>query len=80
MAGDLNAGPKSEAWRVLRGGGLRDPDPKSGPTFPAWEPAKRIDAVLVSEPVRVTAYRVVDLPGVERASDHRPVLAVLDVN
>ena len=79
LAGDLNSGPKSEPWLILHQGGLRDPDPRSGPTFPAWEPVKRIDALLISGDVRVTDYRVVTMRGVERATDHRPVLAVLDV-
>jgi endonuclease/exonuclease/phosphatase family metal-dependent hydrolase len=79
VAGDLNSGPKSEVWQVLHEGGLRDPDPRSGPTFPAWEPVKRIDALLVSADVEVTDYRVVSTPGVERATDHRPVLAVVEV-
>lgn len=79
VAGDLNSGPKSDAWRALHEGGLRDPDPQSGPTFPAWEPAKRIDALLVSADVQVNEYRVVTTRGVERATDHRPVLALLGV-
>lgn len=79
VAGDLNSGAGSEVWRALHDAGLRDPGPASGPTFPAWEPVKRIDALLVSADVRVVDYRVVNARGVERASDHRPVFAVLDV-
>lgn len=79
VGADWNSGPRSEAWSVLHSGGLVDPRPDGGPTFPAWEPEKRIDALLVSARVRVLDYRVVDLAGVERASDHRAVLAVLDV-
>ncbi|MGH8970457.1 MAG: endonuclease/exonuclease/phosphatase family protein, partial [Actinomycetes bacterium] len=77
--GDLNEAPGQRAWTALHDGGLRDPDPASGPTFPATAPRKRIDAVLVSDEVEVVDYRVVDEPGVARASDHRPVLAVLRV-
>jgi endonuclease/exonuclease/phosphatase family metal-dependent hydrolase len=77
LAGDLNELPGDPAWQVLHAGGLRDPAPGSGPTFPARAPRKRIDAVLVSDGVEVVDYRVVDEPGVERASDHRPVLADL---
>jgi len=79
LGGDLNAGPGSPAWRTLHAGGLRDPEPSSGPTFPAQEPVKRIDALLVSPGVQVVKYRVVDAPDVERATDHRPVLAVVEV-
>ena len=76
---DWNAVPGSQSWRTLHAGGLLDPAPGAGPTFPATSPVKRIDAVLVSRGVRVVDYRVVDEPGVERASDHRPVLALIDL-
>ncbi len=79
LAGDLNSRPGSEPWRVLHAGGLRDGGPDSGPTFSATDPRKRIDAVLVSPDVGVLDYRVVHEPGVERATDHLPVLAVLDL-
>lgn len=79
LAGDLNEKPGGQAWRALDDGGLRDLGPGSGPTFPAAAPRKRIDAVLGSPGVEAVDYRVVDLPGVERASDHRPVLALLQV-
>ncbi|MDQ1624820.1 MAG: hypothetical protein QOJ49_318, partial [Actinomycetota bacterium] len=42
-------------------------------------PRKRIDAVLASGDVTVSDYGVLDGPAVERASDHRPLLAVLRV-
>lgn len=79
LAGDLNSRPRSDPWRVLHDGGLRDGDPEGGPTFSATDPRKRIDAVLVSPDVQVIDYSVVDRSGVERATDHLPVLAVLDV-
>ena len=79
VAGDLNEPPGRPGWTVLHDGGLRDLGPGSEPTFPATTPHKRIDAVLGSAGVEVLDYRVVDQPGVARASDHRPVLAVLGV-
>jgi len=79
VAGDLNEPAGRPAWAVLHDGGLRDLGPESGPTFPAAAPRKRIDAVLGSPGVEVLDYRVLDQPGVERASDHRPVLAVVQV-
>ncbi len=79
VGGDLNEPPGGPAWLALHGGGLRDLGTGSGPTFPARVPRKRIDAVLGSAGVDVVEYRVVDAPGVERASDHRPVLAVVQV-
>lgn len=78
-AGDLNERPGGAAWQALEDSGLRDLGPKSGPTFPAAEPAKRIDGAFASDAVEVVDYRVVDEPGVERASDHRPLLAVVRV-
>lgn len=78
-AGDVNELPGHAAWQALHDGGLRDLGPHSGPTFPADKPAKRIDAVFASEQVEVLDYRVVDEPGVERASDHRPVLVTVAV-
>jgi len=77
--GDLNEPPGGPAWAALHAGGLRDLGPGSGPTFPATSPRKRIDAVLGSPLVEVVEYRVIGGPGAERASDHRPVLAVVQV-
>jgi endonuclease/exonuclease/phosphatase family metal-dependent hydrolase len=79
LAGDLNEPPGGPAWRAFQAGGLRDLGPGSGPTFPAPAPRKRIDAILGSPGIAALEYRVVDDPAVERASDHRPVLAVLQV-
>jgi endonuclease/exonuclease/phosphatase family metal-dependent hydrolase len=79
LAGDLNEPPGSPAWQTFEQGGFRDLQPGSGATFPAVGPRKRIDAVLASGDVTVQDYRVLAGPLVERASDHRPVLAVLRV-
>ncbi|KWX00570.1 hypothetical protein TH66_15650 [Carbonactinospora thermoautotrophica] len=48
-------------------------------TFPAVMPDRRIDGIFASQGLQVVDCRVVDLPEVARASDHRPVLAVLRV-
>ena len=79
LAGDLNEPPRGPAWRAFQAGGLRDLGPASGLTFPARVPFKRIDAILGSPGIAALEYRVVEEPAVERASDHRPVLAVLQV-
>jgi endonuclease/exonuclease/phosphatase family metal-dependent hydrolase len=79
LAGDFNEAPGKPAWRAFQAGGLRDLGPESGVTFPARGPRKRIDGILGSTGVAALEYRVVDDPLVERASDHRPVLAVLQV-
>jgi endonuclease/exonuclease/phosphatase family metal-dependent hydrolase len=48
-----------------------------GSTSPARAPLRRLDAVFASRELTVVSCQAVDTPGVERASDHRPVLAVL---
>ena len=77
VAGDINERPGHAAWQAFHDSGLRDLGPGSGPTFPAAGPTKRIDGVLATERVEVVDYRVIDVPGVERASDHRPVLVTV---
>ncbi len=78
IAGDLNEPPGAPAWEAFAGL-VGDPAPHAGPTFPARRPGGRIDAVLVSEQVRVLGYGDGGAPEnlVHRASDHWPVLAVL---
>lgn len=76
LAGDLNAYPDSPPlaeltpnWTISNGDGLL--------TFPAGKPTKQIDYVL-STPASVftiRSTRVIDEPV---ASDHRPILAVLE--
>ncbi len=77
LAGDLNANPDSEVlkffsrnWQVARGN-------KPTTTFPSSEPTKQIDYVLfrTAEHWKVIDVRVLDEP---IASDHRPILAVLE--
>jgi endonuclease/exonuclease/phosphatase family metal-dependent hydrolase len=78
-AGDLNERPSGTAWGYLEQHGLRDLGPGSGPTFPATGPEKRIDGAFATADVELVGYQVVDAPGVERASDHRPVLIAVRV-
>jgi endonuclease/exonuclease/phosphatase family metal-dependent hydrolase len=77
LAGDLNATPESKAiaalaayWTLATGEGLN--------TYPASQPAKQIDYVLLrpASAFRVLETRVLNEP---IASDHRPVLVVLQV-
>lgn len=78
LLGDLNARPDAaemdtvfaqfvDAWGV-RGSG-------DGFTFPAGEPDRRIDYILVSENIRVDSVAVLE----STASDHRPVVADLTI-
>jgi endonuclease/exonuclease/phosphatase family metal-dependent hydrolase len=81
VAGDINEEPGGPVWTEL---GTRLVDAwavsstGSGLTYSASSPRKRIDAVFVDSGVEVVSCRVVDdVPGVQVASDHLPVLAVL---
>lgn len=78
-AGDLNERPGHDAWRELDREGLRDLGPHTGHTFPARNPDRRIDGAFASEQAALVDYDVVDLPGVEVASDHRPLLVTVRV-
>jgi len=75
LMGDLNAEPEAPEIQPLLAR-LHDAWRKSdgvGATYPAEDPRKRIDYVLVSEEFRVRAIAV----PVTLASDHRPVVAEL---
>ena len=78
-AGDINERPGHAAWQAFHDAGLRDLGPDSGPTFPAAAPRKRIDGVLGTAELVVGSYEVLDVPGVEHASDHRPLLVTVTV-
>jgi endonuclease/exonuclease/phosphatase family metal-dependent hydrolase len=74
VGGDLNSEPADGVIGALRAGGLSDLYPECGPvpgfTFPAVEPVKRIDYLLVNDRWRCVSASV--LPAL--ASDHRAVL------
>ena len=75
VLGDLNATPGAAELRPLLER-VRDSwpaDSGAGLTYPANQPAKRIDYVLLSPQLRVISESV---PGT-LASDHRPVVAEL---
>lgn len=81
VGGDLNEKPGGPSWQRLRAAGYLDHGSRSWLTFPADEPVKRIDALVVRGSARVLHHGD---PGVDeelqaRASDHRGVLAVLDL-
>lgn len=81
VGGDLNENPSGPSWERLRGAGFVDHGDRRWRTFPAEEPAKRIDALLVRGAVPVLHHGDPGVPeGLLRsASDHRPVLAVVDL-
>ncbi|MFC7330366.1 endonuclease/exonuclease/phosphatase family protein [Marinactinospora rubrisoli] len=86
LAGDLNEGPDGPAWRLLATR-LADPGAQAGRaaagTFSARRPRRRIDAVLTAPELTVRRAGVpVELLAAEdvvAASDHRPVLAELEL-
>lgn len=79
VAGDVNEESGGAAWRALA---ARLPDAWHGvrePTYSATEPVRQIDAIFADPAISVLSCEVPDLPEVMRASDHRPVLAVLQL-
>jgi len=75
----VNERPGHAAWQAFADSGMRDLAPGSGPTFPARAPDRRIDGVFGTDGLVVRSAEVVSAPGVERASDHRPVLVTIGV-
>jgi endonuclease/exonuclease/phosphatase family metal-dependent hydrolase len=83
VAGDINERPTGESWQALATR-FRDayPAAPSGGEFTssAKHPYKRIDGIFVSDQIEVIRCGVPEhLPGLDIASDHRPVLATVRV-
>jgi len=82
VGADLNEGAESPAARWI-GARLYDAflraDGRSELTFPARVPTVRIDYLFVSDAIRPIRSWVASSPAVGLASDHRPVLADLEV-
>lgn len=76
VCGDLNESSGGRAWSRLSDGlvDVAAADGHGAPTYPASGPSRRIDLVLVSPDL---SGAVVDVrrPGLERATDHLPVVA-----
>jgi endonuclease/exonuclease/phosphatase family metal-dependent hydrolase len=81
VAGDFNERPTGPVWQRLHREGFADHGSRSWLTFPSDDPVKRIDAVLVRGPARVVSHGDPGLPTdmLAAASDHRPVLAELEL-
>jgi endonuclease/exonuclease/phosphatase family metal-dependent hydrolase len=79
VAGDLNETPGGPSWAALAAVAA-DPAPGAPATFPARSPDRRLDAVLTGPAVTVREYGEwrSDDALVRRASDHYPVLAVVE--
>ncbi len=78
LAGDLNANPDSEVLKLFRRTWTVAASREKTLTYPSKEPTKQIDYVLFRPAGRWKAIevRAIDEPV---ASDHRPVLAVLEL-
>lgn len=80
LTGDVNEQPGEPAWTALTER-LRDAYAVApwgdGRTFTAGHPRFRIDAVFADAEFDVKGCGVPNLPAIETASDHRPVLADL---
>lgn len=81
VAGDINERPEGVVWQELASR-MRDAfvvAPNGpGDTYSAKRPHKRIDAIFADQRLEVLECRAVhDVPGLDLASDHLPVLAVL---
>lgn len=77
LAGDLNATPESETMQVFYKE-WKQSFKDNIPTYPAINPNKKIDYILFkpANRWRVLETKVIDE---EKASDHRPVLSVLEL-
>jgi len=72
VVGDLNEEPGGACWTALNTD-LTDAAADAGPTFPAWDPSRRIDAILVGARHQIVGSRVRHDQVTRRASDHCPL-------
>ena len=81
LAGDVNETPDDPAWRVLAAAfqdAYAAKPAGDGLTSTAERPRRRLDAIFADHRLRVVECGVPEVPGLAEASDHRPVLAVLE--
>lgn len=79
IGGDLNETPDGPVWQKLARAGYVDHGSRLDRTYPADEPVKRIDALLVRGDADVLSHGIPEVdPGlVAKASDHLPLVATL---
>jgi endonuclease/exonuclease/phosphatase family metal-dependent hydrolase len=80
VGGDINEDPGGPMFGAIASGRqdcFAVAGTGSGLTSPARSPRRRIDAIFADPSLSVVSCEVVDVDGVEAASDHRPVIAVL---
>lgn len=82
LGADLNEGPERPAARWISErlfDAFEAAGEGPGETFPSASPSSRIDYLFVSEHFRVLNARVASGAAAEEASDHRPLVAELEV-
>ncbi|MBD0292817.1 MAG: endonuclease/exonuclease/phosphatase family protein [Jiangellaceae bacterium] len=79
IAADVNESPHEPTWRALAAEFADAGQADGTPTFSTRNPRRRIDGVFVRGPADVVAHRVPVDDDVLVASDHRPVVADLDL-
>lgn len=82
LGGDFNEGPDGPASSWIAGrywDAFARAGSGSGETFPARRPRARIDYLFVTEDVTLRTVRVGDAPQMVDASDHRPLIADVEV-
>ena len=79
LAGDFNALPRSRAYGILAKGLSRQVlTLPARATFPARFPILRLDHVFANRRARIIRYEVIDTPLARSASDHLPLLAIVE--
>jgi endonuclease/exonuclease/phosphatase family metal-dependent hydrolase len=82
VAGDANDQPDSKTWHALtaqRTDAFATAGVGNGWTWSATDPHSIIDGVFVDPRITVRSARALDGPDVALASDHRPLLAELEI-
>lgn len=78
IGADVNEAPGAPAWSALA---ARFPEcAVTGGTFPADTGQRRIDGIFASASAAVSSAGVLDSADVRAASDHRPVLAEIELD
>jgi len=79
LAGDFNAVPRSRAYGILAEGLSRQVlTIPARATFPARFPVLRLDHIFTNRRAKIVRYEVIDTPLARSASDHLPLLAIVE--
>jgi len=75
LMGDLNCEPDSSEFRTLLDEASLHPHKPPPPTFPSWQPQRRIDHILTRGKPRVRHLETMPFVG----SDHLPIIAEISI-